>query len=141
MLTVGKGGEVAEIILQEIHAPRSKGARILVFVVKGGREACTGTDTGAGIHSELQSLGMDIIGDELHAVREFFGIGHEQPVFVALLQRPAVVNDDILVARVTVAALDHHVRDLQHHLLVDIGSEGIPCVEAHRGRLCQHCHG
>ena len=140
MLAVGERREVAEIVLEEVHSPGGEGAGVLELMIEGGGVAGAGADTGAGVHTELQTLGVDVVPHVLHAVGELLGVGHEVAVLVPLPQGPAVVDDHVLVARVTVALLGHDVGHFQNHLLVDVGAEGVPGVEAHGGRFCEDCH-
>ena len=135
---VAVGREIAEVVLQEIHAPVRKGLRIHKLVVKTGGIARAGAHARTGVHAEFQPLAVNIVRNGLHAVREFFGIGHEQPVFVALLQRPAVVNDEVFISGVAVALFHHDVRHLANEFFIDIGSEGIPGIPAHRRGSCNH---
>ena len=72
---------------------------------------------------------MDVVGDGLHAVRELFRVGDKAAVFVALLEAPAVVDDDVFIALVAQAAFAQGVGGAANKRFVDIPGEGVPrCV-------------
>lgn len=123
-------GPVAKVVFQKIHAPRGEGGRVDKLILEAGGIARAGLVAGAGIHAELQPLAVDIIGQRLHAGGELFMTGHQPVAVVPFLFRPAVVDDQIGVARVPQAGGHHGVRRVAHQLLVDILAEGVPGVEA-----------
>src|SRR5207244_10652510 len=88
---------------------------------------------GVGVEDELEPLGMDVLRQRLHATREADRIGHEPARGVAG-DLPAVVDHEILIARVAHAALRHRVRRLPDELRADVAPEVVPAVPAHRRR-------
>ena len=49
------------------------------------RLTCAGVCTAAGIHAELEALGMYVIRYILHAMREFLRVRNEAALLIALL--------------------------------------------------------
>ena len=129
---------VAEIVFEVVHAPGSEGFGVDVFVVVTAGIARAGHGAAAGIHSEFQPLGMDIVGKGFHAGRELFAIRHEAVVFVPFGFRPAVVDDDIFVPRGGKPRRNDVIRGLLHQLFVDLRSERVPRVPAHGRCVLQH---
>ena len=130
--------EMAEVVLQEVHAPGSEGFRVRELVVVAGGIARAGHDAGAGIHAELQAFGVDIVRQVLHAVGELFRIRNEEAVFVPLAEGPAVVDDQVLIAGGQPAVVHHEVRGFADQGVADIGAEGVPGIPAERGEVCKH---
>ena len=124
-------GLVAVVVFQVVHAPGSKGLRILKFMLKAAGVPCAGMGAVAGIHAELQALGVEVIPHCLHAVGKFFRICLEAAVRIPLLQAPAVVDDHVLVARLLQAGFHQRVRCLADQLFIDVPGEGIPGIPAH----------
>src|SRR5205823_1672420 len=81
--------------------------------------------------AELEPLGMHVVRERLHATREADRIGHEPARRVAG-DLPAVVDHEILIARVAHAALHHCVRRLPDELRADVAPKVVPAVPAHR---------
>jgi hypothetical protein len=83
---------------------------------------------------------VDVVGDELHAPREFGGIGDYLMRFgIAFAKRPAVIDDDVSIAGVAKAELDKLVNTLEDELFVDVLAKRVPGVPA-EGR-CSGIHG
>ena len=76
---VAVGGEIAEVVLQEIHAPVRKGLRIHKLVVKTGGDSPRRCARPHRSTYRISAPCCEHSHNGLHAVREFFGIGHEQP--------------------------------------------------------------
>ena len=90
----------------------------------------------AGIHATLQALGVNLVTEGLHALREERGVRLQRPVGISAVKvaivRPARVHVKIHVAGVAEAGRDQHVRDLEQRRGADRGlvrgqvAEGIP---------------
>ena len=66
----------AEIVFEIIDTKIRKLLCILKFMLKASRISGTGVGAGTGIHTKLQSLVMDVVGNRLHAMWEFFRVGN-----------------------------------------------------------------
>ena len=122
----GKVRLVAVVVLEVIHAPVSEGLRVDEFVVEGGGISGAGQRTVAGIHTEFQSLGVNIIGKGFHSARELFGIGNDSAVLAALAERPAVVDDDIIISGVGKSGFDNGVCGFLDEVFGNVRAEGVP---------------
>ena len=76
---------------------------------------------------------MQVVSQGLHPARELDRVGHEVAVGVPLLLRPAVVHDDVDVARVAHSVGDHGVRGLPDENLIAVAGERVPGIPAHWG--------
>ena len=138
-LAVCRFGLVAVVVLQKVTAVFRKGHGIEIFVVEAARIIGAGADTGAGIHTEFESLGMDIVADRLHSVGEFFLVGNDLVGNgIAVSFRPAVVDDEVVVSGIEKTVIYHRVGGLLYQGSVDVVTEGVPGVIAHRGFLNKH---
>ena len=133
VFSVGAGGEIAEIVFQVVHAPLREGARVHKFMVEGGGVARAGLHPGAGIHAEFEAQAVHVVRKGLHAVGEFGGVGHQTALFVPFLQAPAVVDHDVIVARVQIALFLHHPGRFPDQFVGNVAAEGVPAVPAHGG--------
>ena len=124
----------AEVIFEEVHAPPGEGAGVLPLMSIAAGIAAAGQVAAAGVEAELQPLSMDIIGQVWNAVGKFLRVGDQAAFRVAFFQGPHIVDDDVFIARVAQAGIDHGVGGFKDQRLVDVGAEGIPGVPAH-GRL------
>jgi hypothetical protein len=72
---------------------------------------------------------MDIIRNSLHAPRELARVGYKG-VIVARIPpcRPAVVQNDVLVAQVAQAELHHQLRGGRDQRVGDGAGKGVPIV-------------
>ena len=66
---------MAVVILQEIDAPLSIGARILLLVAERAIGACAGTLSSVGVDPELQPPIVDVVYDGLHSLGELLRVG------------------------------------------------------------------
>ena len=66
----------AEIVFEIIDTKIRKLLCILKFMLKASRISGTGVGAGTGIHTKLQSLVMDVVGNRIHAMWEFFRVGN-----------------------------------------------------------------
>src|SRR5438270_1399070 len=122
---------IAPILLDVVHAPLGEGPGIdLLGAVRAGA-ALARLAPRVGVEAELETLGMDVLRQRLYATREADRIGHEPARGVAG-DLPAVVDHEILIARVAQAALRHRVRRLPDELRADVTPEVVPAVPAHR---------
>src|SRR6185295_2687960 len=90
------GSGAAPVVLEVIDAPCCVLARILEFVAAAAGSSCASLGAGVGVDTELQALGVDIVGDGLDAVGKRLGVGLDVAILVAR-NLPAVVDDDVLV--------------------------------------------
>ena len=121
---------VAIIVFQEIHAPVGKRLRVLELMAETARIARAGFGPHAGIHPELESEAVYVVGQVLHAVGEESRIGDQSAVRVPVLERPAVVDDDIIVTRVFQSAFCHGLGRFPDEGVVNVGAEGVPGIPA-----------
>src|SRR5205814_7301068 len=98
--------------------------------------ALAGLPPRVGVEAELEPAGMHVFGKRLHATGEADGIGHE-PAGAVAGHLPAVVDHEVLIARIAHAALGQRVRRLLDELRADVASEVVPAVPAHRRRAGQ----
>ena len=108
-------------------------------MLKAARVTCTGVCARTGVHTEFQSLGMDIVGNGLDTVGELILVGNQPAVSVTLLFAPAVVDNDILVACVFQSAFNEKVSGGLYKFLADIPAESVPGVPAHGRCMCKRC--
>ena len=120
----------AIVVFKIVDTPRSEGFGIDEFVFEGGGVAGTGKVSRAGIHTEFKTLGMDVIGNVFHAVGELYMVGHQAAVFVTLHFCPAVVDNEVFIARVEKSVCDERVCGFHDQCLVDISAKGVPRVPA-----------
>ena len=82
---------------------------------------------------------MNVVGDDLHAVGEFLMMGHDAVGDrVAVVFGPAVVDDEVFIARVLQTVVDKGVRALADQRFVNVLAKSVPGVPAHGRSLCQH---
>ena len=82
---------------------------------------------------------MDIVADRLHSVGEFFLVGNDLVGNgIAVSFRPAVVDDEVVVSGIEKTVIYHRVGGLFYQGSVDVVTEGVPGVIAHRGFLNKH---
>src|SRR6266849_4459794 len=112
---------IAPVNFDVVHAPRSVGLDVLRFVLVAAGTLFAGHAAGVGVHAELQSFGVHVIGERLHAVGEALGVD----------------DVDELVADVFHAGADHGVGHLADQFVTDVAAELVPTVPAH-GRCGGH---
>ena len=95
---------VAVVVLEIVDAPRSKALRILCLVVERSSISCTREFSGARVHAEQQILVVQSVRYSEHAVWELGFVDYEVAV-VATPARPAVVEDDVVVAEILQAVI------------------------------------
>ena len=122
---------VTPVIFEIVHAPVGIGLRIYELIAHASRPALTGMSAGAGVYAEFQPEAVHIVGNRLHSVRKAFRIGDYDPVGIPA-DLPAVVDDDIFVARVLHSGSYHGVRHLHDHGGAHVAAELVPAVPAHR---------
>src|SRR5947209_2420544 len=127
---------LAPVVLQIIHAPRRILARVLKLIPAAPRPALTSLRPRIRIQPELQPLPMHIVRERLHPRREVLRIGDDVALRIAR-HLPAIVDHEILIARVTHPARHHLVRGLAYQLLTHIASKLVPTVPTHRRGLRQ----
>ena len=109
-------------------------------MIEGAGIISAGALARAGIHAEFQALAMHIIRQRLHALGEFFRIGHQAVgLGIAGALAPAIVDNHIFIARLPQAQAIEGVGAFPNQPIGNAGAEGIPGVPAH-GRFV-HKHG
>ena len=83
---------------------------------------------GSRIDAELQSLGVDVVGERLHVGKLVVGVDDAAGVAVAF---PGVVDVEVDVASVTHSAGDESVGHFAHGFVVDASGEEVPTVPSH----------
>ena len=127
---------VAPVVFEIIHSPRRVGLGVLVFVAPAAGPAAASMRARIGIDAQLQSLGMDIVGQRFDAGRKPCWIRQNFPLRIALLRLPEIINVDVLVARGFHAVGGHGVGGFADQLLADPALKFVPTVPAHL-----RCHG
>ena len=104
-----RSGMIAIVILEVVDAPLSELLRVLKFMLKAARIPGTGVQTATGVDAKLESAGMYIVRDRLYSIREFDGIRDQSSLLISAFLAPAVVHDDILIARLRQSLVDNGV--------------------------------
>ena len=123
-LAVDVLGLIAVVVLEVVDAPRGKLLRVVELVLEAARVARAGVRAAARVNAELQPFRVHVVGHGLDAVREFLRVGDEAAVFAALLEAPAVVYDDVLVALALEAAFAQGVGRAADERFVDVPCKG-----------------
>jgi hypothetical protein len=79
---------------------------------------------------------MYVIGQGFDPTGKSGGVRNNVPLGIAA-DLPAVINIDVLVARLLKATADHRVRYFADQLLAYLASKLVPTVPAHGRSLCQ----
>ena len=98
--------KTAEVILQVVDAPLRIGLGVLLFMPIAARVLSAGFGPGTGVDADLQSFGVDVVGQRLHVGK--FVVGLDESIGVALAL-PGVVDVDVDVAGIAHAG-GHHAR-------------------------------
>ena len=69
-------------------------------MLKAAGVTAAGVGSRAGVDAELQPLAVNVVRNRLDTVRELVLVGNKPAVLVALLFAPAVVDNNVLIARV-----------------------------------------
>ena len=131
-LAVDGLGLVAEIVFKEVHAPLGESFRVDVLVVVTGGVLSASKHARARVHTELQAFRVNVIGQRFHARGELLFIGNESAVLVAGFFRPAIVDNDVVVADFIQSFFHDDVSHFAHEILVDFLGERVPGIPAHR---------
>lgn len=99
---------VAIVVLEIVDAPGGKALRILCFIVKRSSVSRTCEFSGTRVHAEQQILVVQSVGHSEHAVRELGLVDYEVAI-IATPARPAVVQDDVVVAEIPQAVIDQQL--------------------------------
>jgi len=119
-------GLVAVVVLEEVNAPISEGLSVDELIVVASRIACAGERTVAGVHTELESLGVNVISKSLHSARKLLGIGNDASVRSALTERPAVVDNNVVIACGSKTRVHHCICGFLDEVLGNVRTEGVP---------------
>src|SRR5439155_313870 len=121
---------VAPILLDVVHAPLGIGSGVnLLGAVRTGPSLAR-LASRVGVDPELESLGMHVVSERLHAAGEAGGIGDDAAGPVAR-HLPAVVDHDVVIAGVAHAARDDCIRGFLDELGAHVAAEMVPAVPAH----------
>ena len=136
VLLLGRAALVeAVVVLEVVDAPVGEGLRVDLLVAEAARVAGARHGARVLVDPELESQRVHVVGGAVDAARELHRVGHQATgLRVALMGHPAVVDVDVLVARVLQARGDEEVRGLLDELLGDVAAERVPVVEPHRWR-------
>ena len=119
-------GLVAVVVLEVVHAPLRECLGVVELVLEAAGVSAAGVGTRAGVHTELQTLAVNVFSHGLYAVRELPVVGNQLSVLVALLLAPAVVDDNVLVACVFQTLAYECVSGFPDELVVDFPGECVP---------------
>lgn len=70
---------------------------------------------------------MQSVRDSIHALRKLRLINNEVAIITAS-SRPAVVENDVIIAKVSKAVIDQQLRGFQQKILGHVAGEGVPIV-------------
>ncbi len=124
---------VAVIVLEVVDTPGGVGVGIDLLVTEGTGSASAGLVAGIGVETELEALGVDVVGESLHARGEGLGVFNDDVSVVITVNLPAVIEVEVLVAELEESLLDHDIGSISGELLRDLAMELVPGVETHLG--------
>jgi len=130
-LGVLRGG-VAPVVLQIVNPPGGVLQRVLIFMPQAAGPLGASLTARVRIDSELQSEGMNVLGQSLDPCREEFDIGHDVAALISF-HLPAIVDHNILIAGILHSRLNHGVGHLPDHIFAHVAPELVPAVPPHRG--------
>ena len=119
----------APVVLEVVDPPFRIGLRVLLLMAVTARVAAAGHRPGRGVDAQFQSPAVHVIRERLHVGK--LGIGNDVAVGIASAF-PGVVDVDEDVARRGHAVAHHRVRGFTHDGVVDLVTEMVPAVPAHR---------
>ena len=122
---------VAVIVLEVVDTPGGVGVDIDLLVTEGTGSASTGLVAGIGVETELEALGVDVVGESLHAGGETLRIFDDNVGLWVTVDLPAVVEVEVLVAELEESLLDHGIGGVSGELLGNVAAELVPGVETH----------
>ena len=125
---------VAVVVFEIVDAPPGERRRVRHLVVDTRRSLLARHGAGRRVDADLEALGVDVVGQPLHAVRKTRRVGRQVAQRVSRRRFPTVVDVDVLVAGVAHARRHHCVGRLANEILVDAATELVPAVPAHRRR-------
>jgi hypothetical protein len=96
---------IAVVILQVIHTPRCEARCVLRLIVKGSSVACASQFAGARVHTKQKVLVVESVGHSVHAIWEL-GFVDDQISIIASSARPAVIENNVVVAEVSEPVVD-----------------------------------
>ena len=122
---------VAVIVLEVVDTPGGVGVGIDLLVTEGTGSASAGLVAGIGVETELEALGVDVVGESLHARGEGLGVFNDDVSVVITVNLPAVIEVEVLVAELEESLLDHDISSILGELLGNVAAELVPGVETH----------
>ncbi len=120
----------APVVFQIVHAPGGVLNGILIFVAEAAGASGTSLRACVGIHAKFQPERMNVVSNGFHAMRKALRVGDDVGIRVAA-DLPAVVNDDVDVARIFHAGLHDGVGHALDEIFADVAGELVPRVPAH----------
>ena len=93
----------------------------------------TGIAAGIGINPGLEALGMNVISNDLQAIRESFWMNLQVALFVPSVEK-TVINVDIRITRLLQPSGSHGIGLPLNQIFADMDAVGIPRTPAHYRR-------
>ena len=128
---------VAVIVLEVVDTPGGVGVDIDLLVTEGTGSASAGLVASIGVDAELEALGVDVVGESLHAGGETLRIFNDNVSLLITVNLPAVIEVEVLVAELEESLLDHDIGSISGELLGNVAAEFLPGVETHLGLEAQ----
>ena len=126
---------IAVIIFQIVDTPRSKGAGILLLKTITGCPSTAGKLGGIRIDTQLQSLGVNIVGKCLDAIREFLWVWNDV-IMTVTTSLPQVIYKDVFVTGIAETVFYHSIGSFLDQLFTDVTFKEVPCHPSHRRSFC-----
>src|SRR5581483_11968899 len=127
----GDAGVVAVVVLEVVHAPGGEAVGVGALVAEAAGVAGAGLCAGVLVDAQFQAEGVHVGGGAGDAVGELGRVRHQLPGGVAVLQKPAVVDVDVLVAGGLHPVVVHGQGGGLDQRLGDVTAVRVPVVEPH----------
>src|SRR5690606_2677205 len=127
---------IAPVVFQVVDAPLGVGERVLIFMSAAAGVAGAGGVACVGVDTDLQTFGVNVIGQCFHAGRKTLFVDLDPAVFIALTV-PAVIDFDVFVSGIFHSGFYHGVGHFANQFFVDFAGEGVPAVPAQRWRQAE----
>ena len=126
------------IVFEVIEAPIRDLLRVAELVPQSPRIPMPSGHAAAQIDPGLEAQGVQPARQKSHSVRELVFPRHKLAFVIALLFQPAVVDVDVLIARLQISVVRHTPRDLENVLLRRIAIHRAVRIPAHGRRRLAH---
>ena len=126
---------IAVVIFQIVDTPRSKGAGILLLETITGCPSTAGKLGGIRIDTQLQSLGVNIVGKRLDTIREFLRVWNDV-IMAVTTSLPQVIYKDVFVTGIAETVFYHGIGSFLDQLFTDVTFKEVPCHPSHRRSFC-----